>query len=102
MVNRRGDLGCGNHRRGGDKNVVAAIAVNTALHGIDQNSPFGRGLGYASAEIGFNWERSFRGFIGHKFNRPEQANSPDIADGIQATQLFEVLLQRGSDAASTV
>lgn len=34
--------------------MVAAISVNAALHGIDEQPPFSRRLGYAAAEIGFD------------------------------------------------
>src|ERR1700730_11552190 len=98
MLDRRRDLVLRDHGRGGYKNVVAAITVNAALHGVDQEPTLGRCLGHAAAEIDFGWEWSFRGLARDELDGPEQADSPHVADGIQAAQMVEGLLQRGSNA----
>ena len=82
--------------------MVSAVAVNAALHRIDQQAAFNRGLSYPSTKISFGTKGSFRGFVGNEFNCPEQANPPNIADGADFAELVEPCFEMTCDAAFAI
>ena len=69
--------------------MVSTVAVNAALHRIDQEATLNRGLSHPSAEIYFWTKRSFCRLVRNELSCPEQADAPDIADRFLVTQSFE-------------
>ena len=50
--------------------MVTAVAVNAALHGINEQTALGCGLGDLSGEIPLKRERSFGGLVRDELDRP--------------------------------
>ena len=63
--------------------VVARIPIHATLYGIDQQSAMLASLGHQFGEVLF-WRAWALGFpVGYELHRPEQTQTPDVADTIQ-------------------
>ena len=73
--------------------MVAAGAVDAALHGVDEQASFQGGGGDSSREILFGREGALGRFVGDEFHGPEQTDSADVTDGVLGAQGLKRLLE---------
>ena len=73
--------------------MVAAGAVDTALHGVDEEASFQGGRPDSSRVILIGRERALGRFVGDEFHGPEQADSADVTDGVLGAQGLKRLLE---------
>src|SRR5580700_1124320 len=102
LLARPGDLILGDDGRGSQKKVVAADAVDAALHGVDEQASLRGSGGNASGEVLIRREGTLAGFVGNEFYGPKQTDAPDVAYRALVAQALEGLFEvRGGSPGLT-
>ena len=73
--------------------MVAAGAVDTALHGVDEEASFQGGRADSSRVVLVGRKGALGRFVGDEFHSPEQTDSADVTDGVLGAQGLKRLLQ---------